>query len=157
VQVKFEHLVQVNDLADPAQSNLTREEVWFGLLCRAEDPRAFLPGLERCVIRERHEDALVRELHFGGAVVEDRVSYAELQWMRFESAPTAEHAGGSLTISIEEPEPGEVFLRFQYATTLPEAAGQDVQVAEIVRSAYHESDLDTLRVIRMIAESGRLQ
>jgi len=157
VRVKFEHLVQVNDLADPAQSRLTREEVWFGLLCRAEDPRPFLPGLERCVILERSEGALVRELHFGGATVEDRVSFVELQWMRFESAATAEHAGGSLTISIEEPDAGEVFLRFQYATTLPEGSAQELPVAEIVRSAYHESDLDTLRVIRMIAESGRLQ
>jgi hypothetical protein len=155
--LKFEHLVQVNDLADPAQSNLTREEVWFGLLCRAEDPRPFLPGLERCVIVERGDDAMVRELHFGGAVVEDRVSFAEMQWIRFESAATAEHAGGSLTISIEEPQPGQVFLRFQYATTLPEAAGEDLRVAEYVRSAYHESDIDTVRVIRMIAESGRLQ
>lgn len=155
--MKFEHLVQVNDLADPAQSNLTREEVWFGLLCRAEDPRPFLPGLERCVIVERGDDAMVRELHFGGAVVEDRVSFAEMQWIRFESAATAEHAGGSLTISIEEPQPGQVFLRFQYATTLPEAAGEDLRVAEYVRSAYHESDIDTVRVIRMIAESGRLQ
>jgi hypothetical protein len=155
--VKFEHLVQVNDLANPAQTNLTREEVWFGLLCRAEDPRPFLPGLERCVIVERRDDLLVRQLHFGAAMIEDRVSFVELQWMRFESAATAEHAGGSLTISIEEPAPGDVFLRFQYATTLPEAASQDVQVAEIVRSAYHESDLDTLKVIRMIAESGRLQ
>ncbi|THF62062.1 SRPBCC family protein [Pseudothauera rhizosphaerae] len=155
--MKFEHLVQVNDLADPAQANLTREEVWFGLLCRAEDPRPFLPGLDRCVIVERSEGALARELHFGGAVVEDKVTFAELDWMRFESAATAEHAGGSLTIRIEEPEPGEVFLRFQYATTLAEGAGQDVQVAGYVRSAYHESDLDTLRVIRMIAESCRLQ
>jgi hypothetical protein len=100
---------------------------------------------------------MVRELHFGGAVVEDRVSFAEMQWIRFESAATAEHAGGSLTISIEEPQPGQVFLRFQYATTLPEAAGEDLRVAEYVRSAYHESDIDTVRVIRMIAESGRLQ
>ncbi|THF64530.1 DUF1857 family protein [Pseudothauera nasutitermitis] len=154
--MKFEHLVQVNDLADPALTPLTREELWFGLLCRAEDPRPFLPGLERCVILERREDVLERELHFGGAVVRDRVSLAELQWVRFESAATAEHAGGSLTIAIEEPRPGELFLRFTYATTLPEG-GQEVAVAEYVRSAYHESDLDTLRVIRMIAASSTEQ
>src|SRR5690606_11471576 len=140
-----------------AQSNLMREEVWFCLFCRAQDPRPFLPGLERYVIVERGDDAMVRVLRFGGAVVEIRVSYCEMQWIRFESAATAEHAGGSLTISIEEPQPGQVFLRFQYATTMPEAAGEDLRVSEYVRSAYHESDIDTVRVIRMIAESGRLQ
>ncbi len=155
--MKFEHLVQVNDLADPAQPRLTREELWFGLLCRAEDPRPFLPGLERCVIVERAGERLERELHFGAAVVRDSVVLAELQWVRFDSAATAEHAGGSLTILIEEPAAGELFLRFRYHTSLPEASTQDEQLAAFVRSAYHESDLDTVRVIRAIAASGRLQ
>ena len=46
--MKFEHLIEVNDLANPLQAPLSREELWFGLLCRAEDARAFLPGLEAC-------------------------------------------------------------------------------------------------------------
>ena len=48
MHLKFEHLIEVNDLANPLLTPLTREELWFGLLCRAEDARAFLPGLEAC-------------------------------------------------------------------------------------------------------------
>lgn len=155
--MKFEHLVEVNDLADPNASALSREELWFGLLCRAEDARAFLPGLEACRILERSDGELVRELHFGQAVIRDRVRLQELEWISFESEATAEHAGGNLTIRIEEPQPGALFLRFTYTTSLPEFGGEDAQYADIVRSAYHQSDLDTLKVIRMIAESGRLQ
>lgn len=156
--MKFEHLVEVNDLADPNATPLTREELWFGLLCRAEDARPFLPGLEACRIVERSESELVRDLHFGQAVVRDRVRFRELEWISFESEATAEHAGGSLTISIEEPQAGALFLRFVYRTSLPDAPGsEDARYADIVRSAYHQSDLDTLKVIRMIAESGRLQ
>ena len=44
--MKFEHLIEVNDLANPLQAPLSREELWFGLLCRAEDARAFR-GLAR--------------------------------------------------------------------------------------------------------------
>ncbi|PKO56749.1 MAG: DUF1857 domain-containing protein [Betaproteobacteria bacterium HGW-Betaproteobacteria-21] len=156
--MKFEHLVEVNDLSNRDAAVLSREEIWFGLLCRAEDARAFLPGLESCTIIERRTDELVRELNFGAVVIRDRVRLRELEWICFESEATAEHAGGSLTISIEEPEPNLLFLRFRYATSLPEMPGsEDAQYADIVRSAYHQSDLDTLKVIRMIAESGRLQ
>lgn len=156
--MKFEHLIEVNDLAEPLQNPLSREELWFGLLCRAEDARPFLPGLEACNIVERTEGCLVRDLHFGNAVIRDHVTFEPLEWIRFESKANAEHAGGSLTISIEEPEKGALFLRFRYHTTLHEHAGsEDGQYADYVRSAYHQSDLDTVRVIRMIAESTRLQ
>lgn len=155
--MKFEHLVEVNDLADPNANTLSREELWFGLLCRAEDARPFLPGLDACRIVERSDNELLRELHFGPALIRDRVRLQELEWISFESEATAEHAGGSLTIRIEEPQPGALFLRFIYTTSLPEAVGEDARYADIVRSAYHQSDIDTLRVIRMIAESGRLQ
>lgn len=153
--MKFEHLIEVNDLANPLLTPLTREELWFGLLCRAEDARAFLPGLEACHVVERGEDSLVRDLHFGHAVIRDRVSFDTLRWIRFESEANAQHAGGSLTITIEEPEPGALFLRFAYHTSLPDQ-GEDARYAEFVRSAYHQSDLDTVRIIRMIAASGGL-
>lgn len=156
--MKYEHLVEVNDAANPLVAALTREELWFGLLCRAEDPRPFLPGLEACEIVERSETGLSRVLRFGQAVIRDQVSFEAMAWVRFESAATAEHAGGSLTISIEEPQAGALFLRFSYLTTLPEGAGSaEGQYAEFVKSAYRESDIDTVRVIRMIAESSRLQ
>ncbi|ATE61994.1 SRPBCC family protein [Thauera sinica] len=156
--MKFEHLIEVNDLANPLQAPLTREELWFGLLCRAEDARAFLPGLDACRIVERSDGHLLRDLHFGGAVIRDRVTFRTLDWICFESEANEEHAGGSLRITIEEPQQGALFLRFQYQTTLPEGAGsEDGQYAGFVRSAYHQSDIDTVRVIRMIAESGGLQ
>lgn len=156
--MNFEHLVVINDPADPALGELTREELWFGLLCRAEDPRAFLPGLETCTIVERRDTQLVRELKFGTAVIRDRVTLAPMESVCFESAPTESHAGGSLTIAIEEPAPGQLVLRFRYLTTLPDEAGSpDRAYVEYVKSAYHQSDLDTVRVIRMIAESTRFQ
>ena len=155
--MKYEHLVEVNDAANPLVEALTREELWFGLLCRAEDPRPFLPGLEACEIVARGETILSRVLHFGQAVIRDQVSFEAMEWVCFESAATAEHAGGSLTISIEEPQAAALFLRFCYLTTLPEGTGSaDGPYADFVKSAYRESDIDTVRIIRMIAESSRL-
>jgi hypothetical protein len=156
--VQFEHLVEVNDLANAELRPLSREELWFGLLCRAEDARPFLPGLEACNILARSEGRLERELVFGHASIRDTVTFSHARWIRFESEATASHAGGSLTISIDEPQPGALFLRFRYQTTLREAASsEEARYADIVRSAYHQSDIDTLKVIRMITESTREQ
>lgn len=156
--MKYEHLVEVNDASSPLVEALTREQLWFGLLCRAEDPRPFLPGLEACEIVARSATGLRRVLRFGQAAIHDRVSFADLNWIRFESEATAEHAGGSLTISIEEPQAGALFLRFRYVTSLPEdAVAGEGQYTEFVKSAYRESDIDTLRVIRLIAEARRQQ
>ncbi|KAA3653876.1 SRPBCC family protein [Denitromonas sp.] len=157
--MEFEHLVEVNNLDDPAIPNLTREEVWFGLLCRAEDPRPFLPGLDSCEVLTRSETALTRCLSFGKVQIHDAVRWQAMDWICFESAATAEHPGGRLTITVEQPEPAgpALFLRFAYRTTLSETVGDDAKYVEYVRSAYHQSDVDTVRVVRMIAESTRTE
>lgn len=156
--MNFEHLLVVNDPDNPLVAPLTREELWFGLLCRAEDSRPFLPGLEACTILSRSDTELVRALRFGNSVIHDRVTLQPMEWVRFDTERTNAHAGGSLTISIEEPAPATMVLRFRYRTTLTEqGTGDDVAYVEYIKSAYHQSDVDTLRVIRMITESGRIQ
>jgi hypothetical protein len=150
--LEFEHLLEVDGLKEP----ISREDLWFGLLYRAEDARPFLPGLERCHIVERHHDELVRELHFGQALVRDRVRWSAPDWISFEIEATPEHVSGCLTISIEESKTG-FYLRFCYHTDLPETNGEEAKYAEILREAYYRSDLDTLRVIREIARPGRVQ
>jgi hypothetical protein len=156
--LKFEHIVVVNEPENPLVDDLSREELWFGLLCRAEDPAAFLPGLERCVIVERADNILVRDLHFGSVCIRDTVAMQPMMSISFSSTATREHAGGQLTITIEEPEPGRLALRFQYRTTLPDTATDpDGKYAEYVKSAYHSADLETVRVIRQIIDSARMQ
>lgn len=155
----FEHLVEINDPETPEIPDLTAEEVWFGLLCRAEDPRPFLPGLDACEILTRCEERLTRRLEFGQVCVVDAVCWQAMEWIRFESAATDSHPGGTLTISLEQPveAPGALFLRFTYRTGLEADQRGEVDYADYVRSAYHASDLDTVRVIRMIAESTRTE
>ena len=153
--MNFEHLLQINDPENPLIAPLSRQELWQGLLHRVENPVPFLPGLETCTILERQANELLRELDFGPAVIQDRVTLHDLNWVRFAIVPSEVHAGGSLTITIEEPEPGALFLRFAYYTSLSDQ-GEDARYAEFVRSAYHQSDLDTVRIIRMIAASGGL-
>lgn len=130
---------------------MSRDELWRGLMYRAEDATHFLPGLEACVILKRGDCVLLRRLDFGKASIEDRVTWSRFEWMCFEVTPTEAHAGGTLKITIEEPAEDHLFLRFAYATTLGEVANdEDAAYAEFVKSAYHESDIETVRVIRTL-------
>lgn len=156
--MKFEHLIQINDLQNPLVVALSREQLWQGLLQRVENAVPFLPGLEKCTIVERQGGALLRELDFGSAVIRDRVTLADREWVRFDIMPGAEHAGGSLTISIEEPDDGALFLRFAYQTTLAEHPGsEDSAYIEYIKSAYHQSDVDCVRLIRTLTARSTLQ
>lgn len=156
--MNFEHIIQINDPGNPLISVLTREQVWQGLLLRVENPLPFLPGLESCTILEREAETLLRELSFGAAVIQDRVTLAARHWVRFDILPSASHAGGSLTITIEEPDGGHLFLRFAYRTTLGEQAGsEDKAYVEYVKAAYHQSDVDCVRIIRTLAAGNPLQ
>ena len=156
--MNFEHLIQINDPENPLVQPLNRDQLWQGLRYRVEDPLPFLPGLESCVILERQGNELLRQLNFGPAIILDRVTLAEAEWVRFDIQPSATHAGGSLTISIEEPEPGFLFLRFAYHTTLASKPNSEEQAyIEYVKSAYQQSDIDCVQLIRALAADGTLQ
>ena len=156
--MQFEHLIAITDPDNPLVVPLTREQIWNGLLQRVENPLPFLPGLESCAILERTSEALLRELDFGPATIRDRVTMAEAQWVCFDIVPSPSSAGGSLTINIEEPQPGFLFLRFAYRTALASTPDSEERAyLEYVKSAYHHSDVDCVRIIRTLATEGTSQ
>ena len=146
--MNFEHLIQINS-DDPAVPSLTRTQLWEGLVLRAEQPQLFVIGLDSCVVHERTDTTLERELHYGHATVRDRVTLTPNQQVRYDIHAAGGEIGGSLTMTIEERDDHELFLRFEYRTTLPTEDDEDArQTSEIVKSAYRESDIDTVRLIR---------
>ncbi|WP_322106650.1 SRPBCC family protein [Paraburkholderia sp. J41] len=154
--MNFEHLIQINDPLNPMVESMTREQLWEGLVLRAEQPQLFVIGLDSCTILDRTETTLERELHYGHATVRDRVTLTPGQSVRYDIMATADYVGGSLTMTIEQPDALQLFLRFEYSTTLPSAGTEDVrQTSEIVKSAYRESDIDTVRLIRQFVQGGQ--
>jgi hypothetical protein len=152
--LNFEHLIQINDPLNPLVEAMTREQLWAGLVLRAEQPQLFVLGLDSCTILSRTEWTLERELHYGHATVRDRVTLTPNESVRYDIAPTDAYVGGSLTMTIEQPDDVQLFLLFEYKTTLPVADTEDArQTNEIVKSAYRESDIDTVRLIRKYAQN----
>ena len=156
--MNFEHLIQINDPENPLVESLNRDQLWLGLMHRIDNPVPFLPGLESSRIIERDGTTLLRELDFGPAVIQDRITLSEKISVRFDILPSEAHAGGSLSITIEEPEPDFFFLRFAYETTLANNPNsEDRAYIDYVKSAYHQSDVDCVRLIRMLAAGVSLQ
>ena len=155
--MKFSHLVEINDLRNPLVPTLTRAQIWHGLVLRAESPQAFVPWLDRCHILDRSDAALSRELHFGDLVVHDRVTFLPQQQVRYYVPQQKDIPESTLTMTIEEPQPDAFFVRFEYddgAANEPE--GEEAVYNDFRRSAYQESDIDTIRHIRRLAEEGQL-
>lgn len=155
--MKFSHLVEINDPLNPLIESLSREQLWRGLVLRAETPTDFVPYLDRCEILDRSALSISRELHYGDLVVRDHVTFVPQQKVVYHVPQQKDIPASQLTMTIEEPHPEAFFVRFEYEDGGTEAADTaDAFYNEFKRSAYQESDIDTIRTIRQMAESGML-
>ncbi|MRV70999.1 DUF1857 family protein [Duganella sp. FT92W] len=155
--MKFEHLIEVNDLLNPLLDEISHEQLWRGLVLRAEAPKLFMPQLDECDILDRDDTGFHRKLRFGELVVADRVVLEPMHRVRYLVDAQDEIGTSSLTMTIEIPQPGRLFVRFLYEDD-HDAATDEVNKMydEFRKSAYQENDIDTIRVLRELAEQGRL-
>ncbi|HEX4856295.1 MAG TPA: SRPBCC family protein [Limnobacter sp.] len=156
--MKFEHLVQINDPVLPGVDWLTRQQLWLGLVARAWKPTRFILGLEQAKVTQTHQQGnittLARVLDYGPFQIEDTVELHEENRSETRIAANRFCGDSTLVISIEEPQPGELWLRFQYQ--ISDAEGSDANssspdVNEIRKQAYRAADIDTVKMIRELA------
>lgn len=155
--MKFEHLIEINDPLNPLIDTLTVEQMWRGLMLRAESPKLFVPHLDECTLSERGESGFSRSLRYGELVINDRVTLHPMRQVRYDVAPQKDISASSLTMTIETPGSDALYVRFEYDDGSDEATdAANAMYDEFRRSAYQESDIDTIRILREMAEQGRL-
>lgn len=159
--MRFEHLVEINDPLMPLLTELTRAQLWQGLVARAEMPALFTPALDGAVVDARREHdgvtELARTLDYGTFRVHDTVHLHPGQRTEVHTQAGATWPASRLTITIEEPQPGALFLRFVYESAEVEGTGDlDEVTVKLRRQAYQAADLDTVQRIRQLAEDGEL-
>ncbi len=154
--MKFEHLVEINDPRNPLLYSLTREQIWRGLVLRAQAPKVFVPHLDDCQLFENSKDGLTRQLRYGSLIVVDKVVFAPQESVQYLVAAQQDIVASSLVMRIEEPLPGRLFVRFEYED------GHDTSTDEMAamyndlrHEAYKASDIDTIHIIRELAQQGR--
>lgn len=155
--MKFEHLIEINDPLNPLIDALTRAQLWRGLVLRAEKPKLFVPHLDDAVLDQRTDGGFRRRLRYGKLVIEDTVRLLEQRQVRYDVAAQNDISASCLTMTIEAPTQDTLWVRFEYddghdaATDAANAMYDDFR-----RSAYQESDIDTIRILRELAAEGRL-
>lgn len=155
--MKFNHLVEINMPDNPLVMMITREQLWHGLVLRAEKPTLFVLGLDDCEITARSADELSRTLHFGSLLINDQVTFTPQQRVHYHVPQQASIPASDLIMKIEEPQPGALFVRFEYDDhNDAKETDEDSFYNDFRREAYKEADIDTVRVIRELAQQGRL-
>jgi len=155
--MKYAHLVQINDLLNPLIDALSREQLWQGLKLRAYDPKQFVIGLDRFELLSQSENGLERELHFGHLTVRDKVTFTPLSQVRYEVQAAGEVPAATLVTTIEEPEPDQLFVRFEYDTRPVDGAPPvEPYYQQFMKEAYKEADIDAIRIIRRLVAEGKL-
>jgi hypothetical protein len=150
--MKFTHLIQINDPFNPLIDPLSREQLWRGLVLRAENPLLFVMALDGFEIVRRGENMLERRLHFGKLTLRDRVSFSPMKQVRYEIEAAGDSPAASLVTTIEEPEPDQLFVRFDYETLQGDTAAPiDEFYSSFAKQAYVEADIDTVSTIRRLA------
>ena len=155
--MKFEHLVAINDLSNPAIPVISRAELWRGLVLRAEMPKLFIPYLDDALIEDRTEVSMQRRLRYGELVVTDTVTLTHQQHVHYDVPAQGEIPTSTMRMTIEEPQPLALFVRFVYDDHLPDSDDAEQKMMnDYRRSAYQAADVDTVSQIRQLAESGQL-
>lgn len=155
--MKFTHLIEINATNNPLIAPLSREQLWRGLVLRAERPTLFVMALDNCEITERAEQALSRTLQFGKLIIRDQVRFLPLQHVHYHVPEQTDIPASDLIMSIEEPQPGALFVRFEYDDHQDETESEEAAFYnEFRREAYKEADIDTISMIRQLAAEGQL-
>ncbi len=153
--MKFNHLIQINDPLNPLIDVMTREELWRGLVLRAEAPKLFMPHLDACELSDKNADSVRRMLRYGELVIADIVTYQALVSVHYQVPAQGDIPLSGMSMTIEEPAPGALFVRFEYDDGAPEQVGsEEAFYDQFRRSAYEEADIDTIRIIREMSAKG---
>jgi hypothetical protein len=136
---------------------MTREQLWRGLVLRAEDPKMFMPHLDECTLGERASGSFARRLRYGELVIDDVVHLTPLQEVRYEVPAQGEIAASRMTMTIETPSEGVMWVRFLYDDGNASATDEMGKMYEdFKKSAYQEADIDTIKIVRQLASEGKL-
>jgi hypothetical protein len=156
--MRFEHIIEINSPHVSMQTvvpTFTPEQLWRGLLARVQAPERFPNGPERCVWQETEPGLFTRSQHFGPHVFHDEVCVQPMRELVFTPQAHGETAPIQLSITVEEPQPGQTVLRFVYEA-LAEQSAEEAYYNDYRQNAWLHHDRDMVRTLREWLTDGGL-
>ncbi len=134
---------------------LTRDDVWHGLVLKAENALPFVPAMTRCEVIERTDDMILRTIEFRGEEFGERITFTPKRQVRFER--THGSVMGTIRNEIEEDDLGQLSLRFSFDLELDgvEAGSKEEQEYEsTMKDDYLKAAGATLAAVRRMVAEG---
>jgi hypothetical protein len=140
-----------------AAPRLTQEQVWRGLVMKAENAVPFVPRMQSCEVLERWEGGLLREVVNAGSRFREKIAFTPMVEVLFERLDTADNAGW-ITNVISESGHG-LLLTFTFAVNLPGVAPgtpEERAKGEAMKHSYIGAVTATLARVRELVSEGKL-
>ena len=126
-----------------------------GLARRIAETVRAAPGRVPDQRTQRHR--LRPQPRYGELVINDKVVLVPQLQVRYEVPAQQDISASSLVMTIEMPDEASLWVRFQYDDGHDAATDEaNALYDDFRRSAYKESDIDTVRILRELALEGRL-
>jgi len=121
--------------------------LWAGLRYTIETPQVVDDSIDSADVVEVGPGILAREIRRGPRSTRDEVILVPNELLQIRADARGEFSGSTLTIAIEEPAPGMLFVRFTYEIC-GLAEGREAEEDTARRSAYQHSDVTRIREVR---------
>jgi hypothetical protein len=110
---------------------LTREDIWKGLVAKAENALPFVPAMTYCEVTARTADTIEREIEFRGERFGERITFDPMNEVEF--VRTSGSVLGTIRNRIEEDDDGDLALRFSF----------DLELSGVAPGSQEEKDYET--------------
>jgi hypothetical protein len=136
---------------------LSQEQVWRGLVMKAENAVLFVPRMQSCTVLQRWSDGLLREVVNDGNRFREKITFSPPVEVLFERVDTEDNAGW-ITNVISESEHG-LLLTFTFAVNLPgttPGTPEERAKGEVMKDSYVGAVKATLARVRQLIGEGKL-
>lgn len=139
--IELSNTVAVNATAGVA---LTADDVWKGLVWKAENPMPFVPSITSCTVVERYDTGLVRDIIDAGDPIREHVRFEPPRRVFFERV--GGRILGTIVNQIETDVQGRLVLRFSFALTV--SGDDESEICSRMSTGYAEAVNTTLAAVR---------
>jgi Domain of unknown function (DUF1857) len=138
----------------PDEPRLGQQQVWDGLVLKANNALPFVPAMTHCEVTQRHSDTVFdREIDFRGQRMTERITLEPPYRVTFTRI--AGPVLGTIANEIES-EGEDLVLRFSFALVVRGVVGgsaEEKQYADSMTGDYLQAVMATLTAMRRLAES----
>ena len=138
------HSIEVNP--ENSKPVLTREDVWRGLVMKAENALPFVPGMTKCDVVERGNDWLLRDVEFKGQAFQEKITFRAPVQVHFERVG----GEGFIENTISSSDRG-LLLTFTFGLVFPDTeagSAAEQEKGESMKDYYIAAVAATLAKVR---------